>query len=58
MAGKSKSGFGFKSGFNNFCQIQWIWIWIRLDLSFLKPLNLDLKFGLDLDLNIAGFARH
>ena len=28
MAGKSKSGFGFKSGFSHFSQIQRIWIWI------------------------------
>ena len=26
MVGKYKSGFGFKSGFNDFCQIQLIWI--------------------------------
>ncbi len=29
-----------------------------LDLSFFKIGDLDLKIGLDLDLNIAGFAHH
>ncbi len=27
-----KSGFGFKPGFNNFCQIRWFWIWIGFEL--------------------------
>ncbi len=83
MAGKFKSGFGFKSGFSRFSQIRWIWIGfvhfyesdldlhllflnfclprvskVGLDLSFFKRLDLDLKIGLDLNLNIAGFAHH
>ncbi len=35
-AGKSKSGFGFKSGFDHFSKSNWIWIWIW---SFLNTLT-------------------
>ena len=34
MVGKSKSGFRFKYGFADFCQIRWIWIG-----KMLHPLN-------------------
>ena len=61
MVGKSKSGF--KSGFNHFCQIQWIFgldvnfFDVNLDLSFfLNHLILDFMIRMDLDLKMAGFA--
>ncbi len=51
MAGKSKSGFGFKSGFSHFCQIRWIWIGFELfrrggfGFGFEVFTEVDLGFG-------------
>ncbi len=59
MVAKSKSGFGFKSGFNNFCPgfgfgldlnfFEMVDLELDLELSFFKVLDLDKRLELDLD---------
>ncbi len=53
MTGKSKSGFGFKSGFRHFSMKRIV----KINEIFNES-DLDLNVGPDLDLNIAGFAHH
>ena len=48
----------FKSGFVDLDLTIFWKVEFGLDLSFFKRADLDLKIGLDLDLNIAGFAHH
>ena len=57
MVGKSKSGFGFKSRFNQFYKSNWIWIWLENFQIHGFGFELFWKYiVVDLDLNIAGFG--
>ncbi len=61
MAGKSKSGCGFKSRFSCFPKSGGFGFGLDLyilDLSFSMMNSIHKLFYLDLDLNITGFAHH
>ena len=45
MVGKSKSGFGFKSGFEDFSQIRLIWFGFDLNVFDIDDLDLDLDLS-------------